>query len=150
MRDVLPPDFGRRGTSMSRRTLLSGAPALLLHRALRAQRLATGSPAQVRYRIPGGPVARWNFHRLGQSLSEGATINSVPDDTGSGYALAINTDSGTSGRQTPKYTNLAINGRGGYWPGTNFSGESLVGSFKVTLPALTENNFSVLWCAQMG
>lgn len=144
--------YASREAAMRRREfLVSCAAGMAAPQRLDAQRRSAAIATMGRDRIPTGPVARWSFHRLGQGLGEGAAIAGVPDDSGNGCALAINTDSGTSGSKTPIFTNLAINGRGGFWPGTPGVGSAVFkGNFKVTLPALTENNFSVLFCAQMG
>lgn len=100
--------------------------------------------------LPTGAVARWKFPGLG--LAEGATISSVPDLTGNGNALAVNSDSWTSTHTAPQYTYRAINGRGGFWPGTADAGASInEGSLKVTLKqTLTENNFTILFAGQFG
>jgi hypothetical protein len=143
---------------MTRRTLISGAPALLLHRALKAQRPTAHEPVGGRYRIPATPVARYNFHRLGQSLQEGATITNVPDDSGNGNPLIIDT---SVAAQTPMYTNHAINGRGAFWPGAVLPSSSMSQTPSCTpkgglvstsnmSPTLTESPLSILYCYQGG
>jgi len=141
---------------MTRRTLIAGAPALLLHRALKAQRPTAHEPVGARYRIPTGPAARYNFHRLGQSLTEGATITGVVDDSGNGNDLSIST---IQSARLPMYTNAAINGRGGFWPGSVKPSTWMVQTPDcaptgvLVSPSFLNTNesaVSVLWCGQMG
>jgi hypothetical protein len=140
---------------VTRRTLISGASAALLHQALKAQRGPLHHPAGNRYAIPGNSLARWNFHRLGQSLSEGATISAVPDDSGSGNGLSI---SPIQSAQSPMFTATAMSGRGGYWAGANPPGGSAssspacaaTGAFQSPNIALAETPLSVLYCGQYG
>lgn len=134
---------------MTRRDLLKIMAALPLTRAQKAQVLLRGVPP-----IPSGPAARWNFSTLG--LAEGATISSVPDSSGNGNALSINT---SLTHQTPLFTLQAINGRGGYWPGATVPSPAMTqspacqpwGAFVSPSIALgNEDAISVLWCCQMG
>lgn len=138
---------------MTRRELLA---VMAASKFLRAQNLAIRSNYGSRYDVPATPVARWNFHRLGQSLAEGATITSVPDDSGNGNTLTINT--GLT-HQTPLFTFQAINKRGAYWAGAIQPSAPMTqsplcqawGGFNSPSIALgNENAISVLWCAQMG
>ena len=140
---------------MTRRTLISGAPALLLHRALKAQRPTVREPIEVRYHIPNNPLARWNFCRLGQSLTEGMTIASVPDDSGNGNNLGIFTGQSA---QAPMFTEVAMNGRGAYWaggcqpnPSTSQSPPCApTGALQSPNMALSETPLSILFCAEFG
>lgn len=133
-----------------REFLMGGAAALAAERLLDAQRrgIHVGAVGD-RYEIPAGPVSRWNFHRLGLNCTEGATISAVPDDSGNGCPLSIYTGQTP---QTPIFTQQAINGRGGFWPGTaGVAGNGPnMGALTATVSPLAENNMSVLWCAQMG
>lgn len=138
---------------MTRRTLISGAPALLLHRVLEAQR--RGAPIELRERIPTGPVARWNFHRFGQMTDECGTVAGVPDDSGNGNSLSINT---AYTKQSPMFTLKSVNGRGGYWAGaqapTPATAETpscgQTGCFVSPNISLVENQISVLFCGEFG
>ncbi len=136
---------------MTRRTLIAGAPALLLHRALKAQKPAIHQPPMTRYRIPDNPVARWNCHTAENGLSEGATVSAIPDMAGNGNNLSV-------GSGSPMVTCTPLNGRRGYWAGASAPGSPTpntpacapTGYFVSPNITLQENQMSVLFCACFG
>jgi lysophospholipase L1-like esterase len=147
----------RRNSTITRRRLLAAAPAVLLPKSLSSQTAPARNPID-RAQIPQNPVARWNFHRLGsskadggQGYQEGATISTVPDDSGAGHPLSIL--GAPMVKQTPRFTLVGVNGKGGFCPGCRDGNglDTLVyGALQSPAFPLALNAMSVLFCAQFG